>query len=574
MTFVTVFLLNMLCSAFNCEYENPLPTHSPPLQRSGRAYNNRTDSQPLIVFTKSGALEGFPEMATSGKQMTAFEGVPFAEPPIGPLRFRSPVPKKPWTGIRQAKAPGPDCLQLRAVAHGKEDCLYLNIYTPKVPVDGEKLDYPVLFWIYGGSFIWGTGRHYGPAYLLNNDVILVTSNYRMGVLGFMSTGDEASPGNYGLKDQALAIKWIHDNIAVFGGDPNRITVMGQSAGAASAHLQIISPTSVARGLIHSAASLSGTAFNVWALQTPSYARKLTTRLAKILSCPVDSGSQAIVDCFRKTNGNFLVSNQFHLFEIILFPVVLFGPAIEPNTTEAFISDTAENYYARNEVAKIPWLCTVTEHEAEFAVQGLRNVVLLLNYMIHYRRYMPIMLDLVGRVDDVDYVLDEIIKAYFGDQDPSRADPKIWAQIATDRYFQVPNRKALSYHSKIAPTYSYLFGFTSRVGVTRALTNDYRDWGSSHSEDLSTLFNSTIFFPPLLKGEPAYEMMMIMTNLFTNFISKGIPYYTNENGMDQVIWDSVKDPDHPKFLRLNTGQIQMISDPFAERLKVWQSVGLD
>lgn len=142
-----------------------------------------------------------------------------------------------------------------------EDCLTLNVYTKSLT--GKR---PVMVWIFGGGFFLGSGNDiiYGPDYLIDEDVIVVTINYRLAALGFLSTNDNNAPGNYGLKDCILALKWIQNNIAQFGGDPTKVTIFGESAGAAAVHYLILSP--IARGLFSRAISQSGSALSPWAFQ--------------------------------------------------------------------------------------------------------------------------------------------------------------------------------------------------------------------------------------------------------------------------------------------------------------------
>lgn len=202
-----------------------------------------------------------------------FKGIPYASPPVGPLRWRSPQPLKPWTGIREALAFGPDCPQQQP-ANGtrapgmSEDCLYLNIWAPARQSKGRL---PVMVWIHGGSFISGSGADLScdGAALAREGVVLVTINYRLGLFGFLAhpglsaeSGGGVS-GNYGLLDQISALRWIQANIAEFGGDPDRVTVFGVSAGSASIALLLTSP--LASGLFQQAI-----------LQSPGSGRPLAT----------------------------------------------------------------------------------------------------------------------------------------------------------------------------------------------------------------------------------------------------------------------------------------------------------
>jgi para-nitrobenzyl esterase len=201
--------------------------------------------------------------------LTVYKGVPFAAPPLGPLRWRAPQPPAPWKGVRRASAFAPACMQTSVSMPGEtpprvsEDCLYLNIWTPARRPDARL---PVMVWIHGGGFSSGSASM--PLYwgdrLAKRGVIVVTVAYRLGPLGFLAHPElsresaRGSSGDYGLMDQIAALKWVQRNIAAFGGDPARVTVLGQSAGATSVSLLMASPA--AKGLFQRAVGESGGAF--------------------------------------------------------------------------------------------------------------------------------------------------------------------------------------------------------------------------------------------------------------------------------------------------------------------------
>lgn len=198
----------------------------------------------------------------------AYRGIPFAAPPEGPLRFTAPQPAAPWSGVRDADAFGPVAPQdplvpppYRAVAPESEDCLSLNVYTPGVD-DARR---PVLFWIHGGGFSHGAGSqptYDGGPLVERGDVVVVTINYRLGALGFLSLGHRGgaewgATANAGSLDQVAALRWVRDNIARFGGDPDNVTIFGQSAGGVAVSTLLAMPA--ARGLFAKAIAQSGTA---------------------------------------------------------------------------------------------------------------------------------------------------------------------------------------------------------------------------------------------------------------------------------------------------------------------------
>ena len=215
--------------------------------------------KPSPVKVEQGLLQG-----TSEDGLTVYKGIPFADPPVGDLRWRVPQPAGPWEGVKQANQFAPAPVQGGNPPSGKsEDCLYLNIWTPAKSPDDRV---PVLVWIYGGGFSFGSTaeRVYSGDVLAKKGVVLVSIAYRIGQLGFLSHPEltAESPnhvsGNYGLLDMIAGLKWIQKNIAAFGGDPTKVTIFGESAGGIAVSMLCASP--LAKGLFHGAISQSGGSF--------------------------------------------------------------------------------------------------------------------------------------------------------------------------------------------------------------------------------------------------------------------------------------------------------------------------
>jgi para-nitrobenzyl esterase len=218
----------------------------------------------IVLETVSGRLAG----ERSG-DLFVFRGIPYAQPPVGPLRWRLPEPAEAWTGVREATHFAPICpqapTQIEALLGGSlgaqsEDCLYLNVWTPGC--DGGRR--PVMVWIHGGAFVIGAGSQsiYNGRHLAARDCVVVTLNYRLGVFGFLNLADgtgesEFGSGAEGIADQVLALHWVKQNIAAFGGDPENVTVFGESAGAMSIGVLLSIPAT--RGLFHKAIAQSGAA---------------------------------------------------------------------------------------------------------------------------------------------------------------------------------------------------------------------------------------------------------------------------------------------------------------------------
>jgi para-nitrobenzyl esterase len=221
--------------------------------------------QPVKV--EGGLVSG---VAADDPSVTVFKGIPYAAPPVGSLRWRAPQAPAAWKGVRKADQFSASCIQnivperkpwtYEFMTHGEisEDCLYLNIWTPAKSTV-EKL--PVFFWMYGGGNVEGSAAVpvYDGESLAKKGLVVVTINYRLGVLGFLThpelTKETDTSGNYGVLDQVAALKWVRANIAAFGGDPSRVTIAGQSAGAGDAHILVASP--LAKGLFARAIEESG-----------------------------------------------------------------------------------------------------------------------------------------------------------------------------------------------------------------------------------------------------------------------------------------------------------------------------
>ncbi len=212
-----------------------------------------------VAKIHSGKVRG----SLTGSGGAAFKGIPYAQPPIGELRWKEPVPVKPWTGIREATAFSRFCVQGGPGGPGSvEDCLYLNVWTPRWPVLSPL---PVMVWIHGGGNVAGSTADpvYDGESLAHHGVIVVSMNYRLGVFGFLAFPElsRESPhhvsGNYGLLDQILALRWVRDNVASFGGDPANVTIFGESAGSGDVNALLSSPLS--KGLFRRAIGESGPA---------------------------------------------------------------------------------------------------------------------------------------------------------------------------------------------------------------------------------------------------------------------------------------------------------------------------
>lgn len=300
------------------------------------------------VTTANGILEG-----TNESGIKIFKGVPFAAPPVGDLRWKAPQPVQHWDGVRQADEFGPNPMQENVfgdmnfgTSKMSEDCLYLNVWTPAKTMD-EKL--PVFIYFNGGGLMAGSGSEprYAGLSLARRGIVAITANYREGIFGFYSHPQLSKEsaykgsGNYGFMDQAAAIKWVKENIAAFGGDPDHITIMGESAGSMSVCALMASPLS--KGLINQAMASSGSILGLKYVATQAEAEKAGLEQA------IKMGHKNIKD-LRKLSAE----------ELMKLAAVKSVPMY--NIDGYFFTEQPADTYAKNEQAQVP--CLIGNNSAE------------------------------------------------------------------------------------------------------------------------------------------------------------------------------------------------------------------
>uniref|UniRef100_A0A182QVZ9 Carboxylic ester hydrolase n=1 Tax=Anopheles farauti TaxID=69004 RepID=A0A182QVZ9_9DIPT len=260
------------------------------LLHSGRVSSQQ--NSPIVVIDGLGTVQGTRgRTAWTDREIYKFYNIRYAEAPIGQQRFRNPVPVRPWSGILNAALPGKPCPQLAmndTSDSAVEDCLSLSVYTQSTTANR-----PVMVFIHGGAFVVGAASHYEPDYLLEKDIVLVSIQYRLGPLGFLSTGTANIPGNMAMLDMVTALEWVSNYIHFFGGDRTSVTIFGESAGGAAVSALLYSP-SVREDLFHRAIIQSGSIFAPWA--TCKSPREGALDIARRVNC--DRPAETMEDCLR------------------------------------------------------------------------------------------------------------------------------------------------------------------------------------------------------------------------------------------------------------------------------------
>ncbi|XP_040066704.2 acetylcholinesterase [Ixodes scapularis] len=274
--------------------------------------------------TRLGKLRGN-RLKVMGNVIEEYVGIPYAEPPIGDLRFKEPVPRSPWKGTYDATIGGSACPQKPTFLNAKkpvictEDCLHLNVWMSQ---NAQKSH--VLVWIHGGGFTFGSGlydNYTGSALAAKTGFVIVSMNYRLGILGFLNANFPDAPGNQGLLDQNLALRWVQDNIESFGGDPATVTIFGASAGSMSVHSHILSPMS--KGLFKRAMLISGSMYNMDFFESAHESIIRGNEVAQLVGCAepdIDlvSNPDKVLQCLRSKKADELVLASSEVSDPVLF----------------------------------------------------------------------------------------------------------------------------------------------------------------------------------------------------------------------------------------------------------------
>ncbi|XP_076232205.1 carboxylic ester hydrolase [Calliopsis andreniformis] len=533
-----------------------------------------------MVKIKNGTLTGLIMKTRRGREFTGFRGIPYALPPLGKLRFEPPKPAAAWKGVLEAKEDANICVQRNIYTYqeevvGDEDCLYLNVYTPKLPTkeDETKGGYPVMIWLHGCGWICGAGHSefYGPKFLLDHDVILVTVNYRLGPLGFLSTEDTVCPGNNGLKDQSQSIRWVHENIAAFGGDPNRVTIFGESAGGASVHYHMMS--NLSKGLFHRAISQSGNGYCPWAVARPGSPKKKAYKVAELLNCPKDS--KQLLDCLRAKSAAEIIKTD-RTFQIFNYcPMIPFRPVIEPEHPGAFLTEDPAIASKNGRLSDIPWMTGVTSEEGALVAPGLygrNNGEMIKKLNDEFLDLAPITLlyEETCPTDQHKQVASKIREFYFGKKPIDNSTRFKVIDMYSDAWFTyAAKRSVVDYLDKqSSPVYYYYLAYHGTASFSKIFGDTKNDYGVSHADELQYLFpvGEQLFQDTPLSKED-HKMVDIITSLWVNFASTGNP--TPEISKQIPIkWKPVR-TQALEYLHIGQNQLQMAEYLNRDRMDFWE-----
>uniref|UniRef100_A0A671U4M1 Carboxylesterase type B domain-containing protein n=1 Tax=Sparus aurata TaxID=8175 RepID=A0A671U4M1_SPAAU len=473
------------------------------------------------VHTKLGSLRGT-FVSVKGKEagVHAFLGVPFAKPPVGPaLRLAAPQPVEGWKGVREATQQPLMCVQsikltydllekfgatLPEIPDISEDCLYLNIYTPANRAPNAKL--PVMVWIHGGGLSMGSASSYnGSALAAYQDVVVVLIQYRLGALGFLSTGDEHMSGNFGLLDQVQALRWVQEHIHNFGGNPDLVTIFGESAGGVSVSLLLLSPLS--NGLFHHAIAESGTAaMDKLVANDPL---PMTQVVANITGCSFES-TQKLADCMKNLDFDTFVDLTNNLQ--LRYPI---------NVDGHFLTKHVDELFQKHELLTVPFMTGVNDDEGGWL---LSNFFAPPNWTEGMDREQVQNIISIFYPDPI--ISGLIVEEYIGNGEDRVKNRDGFTEMLGDLMFNIPAIKAANTHRDAgAPVYLYEYQYPPKLMQDRRPSFV----GCDHADEIMTVFGfcfttSHVKLSVVLDECSEEEMQLSRTvmSYWANFARTGSP----------------------------------------------------
>nr|AVM18971.1 odorant degrading protein 1 [Holotrichia parallela] len=480
------------------------------------SFSGTLANENLIVSLSDGLVQGSYRESYDGRKFIAFEGIPYARPPIGNLRFEDPQPVEPWLGVLKAVNTY-TCMQINVFqkVYGQEDCLYINVYVPREKINpDEKLD--VIVHLHGGAFMVGSPADFtGPDKIMDRDVVYVNLNYRLGPFGFYSLGD--GRGNYGLKDQTAALKWVRDNIGKFGGNKDSVTTSGLSAGGASVHLHYFSELS--RGLFHKGFSQSGVALNPWVIRAnPAINGK---KLAAAVGCS-DQSLKNLYECMKQRSGQQITQAVLSFSEAFCIPLVPFGPIVEKNSPTAFLKKHPYEQLVDKEMIDVPLLISMTTKEG--TIPGALTYGTVDDVNQNYKKWFPLMFEYYEYdKEKQDEISEKIRKFYFKDDPITTKNFDKLIEACTHRLFHLGGDKATRLQAEASKSdiYFFIMNYVGKFVPVVNISGFDIDFGPGHGTDGKFYYSGPVL--TVKKLTPDEERMKdILLDMMVSFAKTGIP----------------------------------------------------
>lgn len=419
----------------------------------------------------------------------------------------------------------------------------------------------MIAYLHGGGLYAGNNQPllYGPDYFMDTrDVILVTLSYRVNIFGFLATGDDGSPGNYGLKDITMALRWIRDNIGAFGGDPNKVTLMGQSGGAVAVNYHLLSNHS--QGLYKNAYLISGAAVRSYGEPLPD-PRGYVNRHARALGVenPEQMSSVELVQRFREMPAKRLVATLPDLYDWDILPVANYLPAVEAvGSPDPFLTVHPREAQERGLIQNVPILNSILPRSDGF--NFVQPIIRLLNRHEEFNQriyeLMPIVLGLPRTTHpNMTYIVDRVRTRYFG-PGPGLVNPQNFhsvLQMITDRLFGRPYFEAMEAFAgdERRPVFGHYFDYHGEKSFSVIFARSLREFGAVHTDDLLYLFRIRLVFPIQLVGSTDKQFQEFYMNDILQFIKNDDPGFEEYTRDSKRIAFYDESNDEPGFSRTMT-----------------------
>ncbi|XP_073821173.1 juvenile hormone esterase [Musca autumnalis] len=492
----------------------------------------------LVITTALGKIRGTLLTSQKGRNFYAFRGIRYAKPPVGELRFKPPEPVEQWFDIFDATFDGPMCPQPGLSSQDvSEDCLRLNIYTRELPSESNpNIKKPVIVFIHPGGFysLSGQSKNFaGPQYFMDRSVVLVTFNYRLGSLGFLSTGTKEAPGNLGLKDQVALLRWVKLLISRFGGDPNSITLLGYGAGAMSITLHMVSPMS--KNLFHKAIVMSGSATGQW--EIPEEQLYVAQRQALLLKCPMMNITE-MMDCLKGKHYLEYANSLRNMFEFgRQNPLILWKPVVERDFgQERFLTEDPVRLYQNGDFMKIPIITGMTKDEFVGPALSLLENYRWLNYFVgNFELVAPICFMYNQSNPRASNISRELWSYYFGDNITLTLSDSLenLTQLYSDALTGFPVHRFVHLAARSTKVYYYRFSYQGQKSHIYYPENG--PYGVVHHDDLMYLFVEPSVSRMFNEDDDDSSMVNIFTRMFSAFAYKGDPNKPSDKYLGNIRW---------------------------------------
>nr|XP_039270053.1 uncharacterized protein LOC120344809 [Styela clava] len=514
----------------------------------------------FIRATSYGCIQG--EMGkTNGMLYSRFLGIPYAIPPVGSERFEKPTEPTPWTGTRSMTTFQKSCPQSPYDALTmSEDCLYMNVY---VPIDStEPYDqvipkkYAVTIWLHGGGYMTGDGMesYMGDVLATSEQVIVVTMNYRLGAIGFMSTGNRFSPGNYGLWDQNLAMQWVADNIEAFGGDSERMTIFGQGAGAESAQLHMVSPSSRKVG-VNQTILQSGTLYGFYDYPDQE---TVSSELISRTACSRATSSDS-VECVRSLPIEDIVSGQDGSLDESV--PLQFAPVVDGS----FLLRDPRNLLTLKEMRG--WKFMLGSNSGDGTPYW--DTVTSVNTADQFRNTIRTSFrDSYGVAsDDVEFEYTEWANEYFT-SDTTEMQKQLFSMYTSQRYNSQAAKLAFTAGGTLTDVYMYSLDYPYQTTEQQ----QYPSWtGVMHGGDIPYVWGDIVRDSATQGENPEASILSFnMMKYWANFAKTGNPSMGDQGVLTDVEWPRYRNL-HRHYLKLDGNDISADSYLGGKETAFWNFI---